>query len=271
MAFLSESKLARYTERLWTNISAKFVAKEDLADLDVQDEIYVGTGEMPEGYVLQINPEGEVVNLSGLPVPEEDDAGKVVVVDDEGKYALGEAGATITVDPTLTQEGMAADAKAVGDAIKVEVIDVAEIDPGIFYDPEWKGELSESQAARFRSFRNGQMIKIINSVFLEESGIDISSYGIIYHYEDHIRFTCTFEFVNGIYYLKGYIPQDNYAAFWIDEENISADNVHNGTFAGTVRAGTNYQSPSSFLLRNSKLVTADTNPSNNGEISWTYE
>ena len=43
-----------------------------------------------------------------------------------------------------------------------------------------------------------------------------------------------------------------------------------GTFTGTIKAGSNYQSYSTSLLRNSKLVSSDTTPSVNGEINWTY-
>lgn len=43
-----------------------------------------------------------------------------------------------------------------------------------------------------------------------------------------------------------------------------------GTFTGTIKAGSSYQSYSTSLLRNSKLVSTDTTPSVNGEINWTY-
>ena len=43
-----------------------------------------------------------------------------------------------------------------------------------------------------------------------------------------------------------------------------------GTFTGTIKAGGRYQSYSTSLLRNSKLVSSDTTPSVNGEINWTY-
>lgn len=43
-----------------------------------------------------------------------------------------------------------------------------------------------------------------------------------------------------------------------------------GTFTGTIKAGNSYQSYSTSLLRNSKLVSSDTTPSVNGEINWTY-
>lgn len=44
-----------------------------------------------------------------------------------------------------------------------------------------------------------------------------------------------------------------------------------GTFTGTVKAaGEGYQDPGTSLLRNSRLVSADTTPTVNGEIFWTY-
>lgn len=44
-----------------------------------------------------------------------------------------------------------------------------------------------------------------------------------------------------------------------------------GTFTGTVKAaGEGYQAPGTSLLRNTKLVSADTTPTVNGEINWTY-
>lgn len=44
-----------------------------------------------------------------------------------------------------------------------------------------------------------------------------------------------------------------------------------GTFAGQAVANSGGQSASVSLLRNSKLVSSDTNPSVNGEICWTYK
>ena len=43
-----------------------------------------------------------------------------------------------------------------------------------------------------------------------------------------------------------------------------------GTFTGTIKAGSNYQSYSMSLLRNSKLVSTDTTPTYDGEIYWVY-
>lgn len=43
-----------------------------------------------------------------------------------------------------------------------------------------------------------------------------------------------------------------------------------GTFTGTIKAGSSYQAVGTSLLRNSKIVSVDTNPTVNGEINWTY-
>ena len=51
----------------------------------------------------------------------------------------------------------------------------------------------------------------------------------------------------------------------------SASTITEGTFAGRVFAKDGAQEPGTSLLRNSKLVSAETNPTVNGEICWTYE
>lgn len=53
--------------------------------------------------------------------------------------------------------------------------------------------------------------------------------------------------------------------------SYTASEIAAGTFKGQVTANTSAQTPATSLLRNSKLVTAETNPSNNGEICWLYE
>lgn len=50
----------------------------------------------------------------------------------------------------------------------------------------------------------------------------------------------------------------------------SADGILGGTFAGQVVANANGQDPSTSLLRNSKLVSTETNPTVSGEICWQY-
>ena len=53
--------------------------------------------------------------------------------------------------------------------------------------------------------------------------------------------------------------------------NQAASTISAGTFAGQVVAESSNQTPSTMLIRNSKLVSTETNPSNNGEICWLYE
>lgn len=53
--------------------------------------------------------------------------------------------------------------------------------------------------------------------------------------------------------------------------NQAASTITAGTFAGQVVANSGGQAPGTSLLRNSKLVSADTNPTVNGEICWTYK
>ena len=52
--------------------------------------------------------------------------------------------------------------------------------------------------------------------------------------------------------------------------NQAAGTITAGTFAGAVVAGASNQAPETSLLRNSRLVSADTTPTVNGEINWVY-
>lgn len=53
--------------------------------------------------------------------------------------------------------------------------------------------------------------------------------------------------------------------------NQAASTITAGTFGGQVVANSGGQAVGTSLLRNSKLVSADTNPTVNGEICWTYK
>ena len=52
--------------------------------------------------------------------------------------------------------------------------------------------------------------------------------------------------------------------------NQAASTITSGIFGGQVVANASGQTYSTSLLRNSKLVSAETNPTVNGEICWTY-
>ena len=69
--------------------------------------------------------------------------------------------------------------------------------------------------------------------------------------------------------LSGSQSGDTYTLS-ISSHNQAASTITAGTFAGQVVANASGQTPGTSLLRNSKLVSADTNPTNNGEINWTY-
>ena len=51
---------------------------------------------------------------------------------------------------------------------------------------------------------------------------------------------------------------------------MTAADIGAGTFAGQVVANASGQAAGTSCLRNSKLVSTDTNPTVNGEIYWTY-
>lgn len=53
--------------------------------------------------------------------------------------------------------------------------------------------------------------------------------------------------------------------------SLKLSDIGGGTFGGQVVANSSGQTPGTSLLRNSKLVSADTNPTVNGEINWTYK
>lgn len=94
-------------------------AKGDKGDKgDTGDSgVYVGTQEPTDSEVkVWINPDGESTPIPGLPVPGEDDVGKVLVVGEEGAYELGTPAPD--VDDTLSIPGAPADAAAVGEAIE---------------------------------------------------------------------------------------------------------------------------------------------------------
>lgn len=60
---------------------------------------------------------------------------------------------------------------------------------------------------------------------------------------------------------------------WVDADYISGLNLmpkSGGTFTGTVKAGGSYENYSTYLMRNTRLASADTTPTVNGEICWTY-
>ena len=73
---------------------------------------------------------------------------------------------------------------------------------------------------------------------------------------------------NGSFWVVIDMPRPNGSDIY---GNIAASVISAGTFAGEVVAKSDAQTPGTSLLRNSKLVSADTDPTVNGEICWTYK
>lgn len=54
--------------------------------------VYVGSGEMPDEYMVQIDMDGDIPSWPIIPEPTVDDAGLVIKVQEDGTYGLGEGG-----------------------------------------------------------------------------------------------------------------------------------------------------------------------------------
>lgn len=170
--------------------------------------------------------------------------------------------AAITIDSTLTQEGQAADAKAVGDALDVPYFDITEFNAIDFatIDATVIG-IAESEASALREAAAKGKIKL-RILF---DGKYYTIYPVIHETDLNHSFICT-------------IGQ-NIVVLSV-ENNESLLSVMPWRTAGLSKTGTfnrkavalgTAQDPSTSLLRNSKIVATDTTPTNNGEICWTYE
>lgn len=58
--------------------------------------IYVGTGDMPEGYDIQIDTNGEPIPM--IPTPTDEDIGKILVVNEDKEFIFGADNSSITAD-----------------------------------------------------------------------------------------------------------------------------------------------------------------------------
>lgn len=64
---------------------------------------------------------------------------------------------------------------------------------------------------------------------------------------------------------------DKPSSFTPASHNQAASTITAGTFGGQVVAHSSYQTYSTYLLRNTRLASSDTNPTVNGQICWTYK
>ena len=84
-------------------------------DRKLSEGVYVGTGDMPPDYNVQIDPSGDALTIPTKLSELENDVG--FIVGDGGFTEDGSGVIMPPTDPTLTVEGAAADAKAVGDKL----------------------------------------------------------------------------------------------------------------------------------------------------------
>lgn len=169
----------------------------------------------------------------------------------------------ITVDATLTQEGQAADAKATGDALEVPYFDITTLTSKDMGEIDsWVIELSADTTQAFREAASKGKVKF--RVLAHGGYCDV--YPSIQAFDGG----CVFSFsYSASHYIEIFLDTtynclEIYSDFY---PTISID----GTFGAGVQAASYDQSPSAMLIRNSQIVSTDTNPTNNGEICWTYE
>ena len=110
--------------------------------------------------------------------------------------------------------------------------------------------------------------------FVDAHGVDVGS-GTISLFAENSLVKVTLDVDGGKAYVQNadtnaYL-EGKLAEKYSPQNKPSAANITAGTFGGQVVANASGQSSSVSLLRNSKLVNAETNPTVNGEICWTYE
>ena len=154
----------------------------------------------------------------------------------------------LTLDTTLTQSGQAADAKVVGDRISEHTNNTSN-PHGVTAAQIGAAETSHSHSATeitsgtLPVARGGTGNTSVDTAPTSGSTKMVTSGGV-------------------------YTALSGKAA---STHNQAASTITAGTFAGAVVAQTTSQPPSTSLLRNSKFVSTETTPTNNGEIFWTYE
>ena len=124
--------------------------------------VYVGSGEMPDGYSVQIDPDGEMDRLVSDITRNEDGSWKISYTDGSIETISNEAYQAIKIDATLTQSGQAADAAAVGTRLSSLSEEIANLP-----QPDWnQNDDTQPDYVKNRPFYTGIPVE---TVLVEES------------------------------------------------------------------------------------------------------
>ncbi len=152
---------------------------------------------------------------------------------------------------------------------------------------DWEATLINGQTLTFQSpadcsqitglivyYPEGNGTTSKDFVFVDAHGVDVGS-GTISLFSENVLVKVVLDTDQGKAYVQNadtnaYL-EGKLAEKYSPENKPSPSDITAGTFAGQVAANSGAQTPGTALLRNSKIVSADTTPSNNGEICWTYK
>lgn len=119
--------------------------------------VYVGSGEMPDGYSVQIDPDGEMDRLVSDITRNEDGSWKISYTDGSIETISNEAYQAIKIDATLTQSGQAADAAAVGTRLSSLSEEIANLP-----QPDWnQNDDTQPDYVKNRPFYTGYPVETI--------------------------------------------------------------------------------------------------------------
>ena len=126
--------------------------------------VYVGSGEMPDGYSVQIDPDGEMDRLVSDITRNEDGSWKISYTDGSVETISNEAYQAIKIDATLTQSGQAADAAAVGTRLSSLSEEIANLPQA-----DWnQNDATQPDYVKNRPFYTGGTVE---TVLVEESTV----------------------------------------------------------------------------------------------------
>ena len=134
--------------------------------------VYVGSGEMPDGYSVQIDPDGEMDRLVSDITRNEDGSWKISYTDGSVETISNEAYQAIKIDATLTQSGQAADAAAVGTRLSSLSEEIANLP-----QPDWnQNDDTQPDYVKNRPFYTGgpvetEIIPATTVAFTENHGL----------------------------------------------------------------------------------------------------